>query len=153
MPGLWFEDFEVGRILEHEPRVLVTQDANAEFCRLTRNTQPLHLDEAAAKKGPFGRIVVNGLYTLSVAVGVSVEDTTAGTLVANLGYDAVEHPNPVFPGDELRFATEVVERRPSSKPGRGVVTLLHRAFNQAGAEVCRFRRVVMVQTRPAGGKP
>ena len=148
MPGLWYEEFEPGAVLRHAPEVAVTQEENAAFCRLTRNTQPLHLDEAYARKTRFGRVVVNGLYTLSLAVGVSVPDTTEGTLVANLGYEAVEHPKPVFPGDRLRFETQVVEKRPSSKPGRGVVTLLHRALNQSGDEVCRFRRIVMVQSRP-----
>ncbi|HLF17131.1 MAG TPA: MaoC family dehydratase [Candidatus Thermoplasmatota archaeon] len=148
MPGLWFEEFAPGAVLRHREEVAVTQEDNAAFCRLTRNTQPLHLDEAYARTTPFGRVVVNGLYTLSLAVGVSVRDTTEGTLVANLGYEAVEHPKPVFPGDRLRFETEVVDKRPSSKPGRGVVTLLHRALNQAGDEVCRFRRTVMVQGRP-----
>ncbi|MFA5944685.1 MAG: MaoC family dehydratase [Candidatus Thermoplasmatota archaeon] len=152
MPGLWFEQFEPGTVLEHATRLKVTQEDNVAFCRLTRNTQPLHLDAAAARKAGFKDALVNGLYTFSAAVGVSVEDTTAGTLVANLGYAEVEHPKPVFPGDTLAFSTEVLEKRPSSKPGRGVVTLLHRAFNQDGAEVCRFKRTVMVNTRP-GGSP
>lgn len=150
MPGLWYEQFEPGAVLEHTPRLQVTQEDNVAFCRLTRNTQPLHLDAAAARKAGFRDALVNGLYTFSAAVGVSVEDTTAGTLVANLGYADVEHPKPVFPGDILSFRTEVVEKRPSSKPGRGVVTLQHRAYNQDGVEVCRFRRTVMVQSRPGG---
>lgn len=147
MPGRRFEEFQVGQVFEHGDAVAVTQEDNAAFCRLTRNRQPLHLDEAYARASPFGRIVVNGLYTLSLAVGVSVEDTTAGTLVANLGYEDVRHPVPVHPGDTLRFATEVLAKRPSSKPGRGLVTLQHRAFNQAGAEVCSFRRIVLVESR------
>ncbi len=150
MPGLWFEEFQPGAVLRHAEEVEVSMADNVAFCRLTRNTQPLHLDEAYARTTPFGRVVVNGLYTFSLAVGVSVKDTTEGTLVANLGYEKVEHPKPVFPGDRLRFETTVVEKRPSSKPGRGVVTLQHRALNQAGDEVCRFRRIVMVQNRPGG---
>lgn len=118
---------------------------NVAFCRLTLNNQPLHLDEAYARTTPFGRVVVNGLFTFAAAVGASVEDTTAGTLVANLGYEKVEHPTPVFPGDTLSFRTEVIEKRPSSKPGRGIVTLQHRVHNQEGTEVCRFQRIVMVQ--------
>jgi acyl dehydratase len=149
VPGRWFEEFQVGQSIRHAAQVEVTMEDNVAFCRLTRNNQPLHLDEAYARRTPFGRIVVNGLYTLSVAVGVSVEDTTAGTIVANLGYDQVEHPKPVFPGDRLGFLTEVVEKRPSSKPGRGIVTLLHRVHNQHGDEVCRFRRTVMVQAKEA----
>lgn len=140
----------MGQVLEHAARVQVTMEENVAFCRLTRNTQPLHLDEAYARTTPFGRVVVNGLYTFSLAVGVSVADTTAGTLVANLGYEEVQHPKPVFPGDTLRFRTEVVEKRESSKPGRGIVTLLHRVANQDGDEVCRFKRVVMVQAKGSG---
>lgn len=147
MPGRAFEEFRVGDVLDHAGEVLVTMEDNVAFCRLTRNTQPLHLDEAYARTTPFGRVVVNGLYTFSLAVGVSVADTTAGTLVANLGYEDVQHPKPVFPGDRLRFATEVVETRPSSRPGRGIVTLQHRVRNQDGEEVCRFRRIVMVRSR------
>ncbi len=138
----------MGQRFDHAQRVTVTQADNAAFCRLTRNTQPLHLDEAYARTTPFGGIIVNGLLTFSLAVGVSVEETTAGTLVANLGYEDVKHANPVIPGDTLRFVTDVVAVRPSQKPGRGVVTLRHTAFNQKGEEVCGFNRIVMVQTRP-----
>ena len=167
MPGRRFDEFQVGQVIRHTPTLHVTQEDNAAFCRLTLNNQPLHLDEAYARTSSFGRIVVNGLYTMSAAVGVSVEDTTAGTLVANLGYDKVEHPNPVFPGDTLRFETEVKAARPSSKPGRGVVTLEHRVHKaapqanptspsrftaapaasdgEADLLVCRFLRTVMVQ--------
>jgi acyl dehydratase len=147
MPGLWFEDFAPGAVIEHPVRVPVTQADNVAFCNLTRNRQPLHLDEAAARKAGFPGILVNGLYTFSLAVGVSVEDTTAGTLVANLGYADVEHPKAVHPGDTLAFRTEVVDKRASSKPGRGIVTLLHKAVNQDGVEVCRFKRTVMVRSR------
>jgi acyl dehydratase len=149
VPGLWYEEFQPGAVIEHRARLPVTQEDNAAFCRLTRNAQPLHLDEAAARKAGFPSVLVNGLYTFSAAVGVSVEDTTAGTLVANLGYQEVEHPKPVFPGDTLSFRTEVVEKRDSSKPGRGIVTLQHRVHNQKGEEVCRFRRTVMVRTKAA----
>ena len=150
MPGLWYEQFEPGAVLEHAARLTVTQEDNVAFCRLTRNNQPLHLDAEAARKAGFPKPLVNGLYTFSAAVGVSVEDTTAGTLVANLGYADVEHPKPVFPGDVLSFRTEVVDKRPSSKPGRGVVTLLHQVHNQRGDEVCRFKRIVMVRAKDGG---
>lgn len=147
MPGRWYEDFTPGAAIEHQVRVRVTQEDNAAFCRLTHNDQPLHLDPAAARKAGFADVLVNGLYTFATAVGVSVADTTAGTLVANLGYADVEHPRPVHPGDVLAFRTEVVDKRPSSKPGRGIVTLLHVARNQRGEDVCRFRRTVMVRTK------
>lgn len=147
MPGRWFEEFAPGAVIEHGPRVQVTQADNVAFCRLTHNDQPLHLDAGAAKKAGFPDVLVNGLYTFATAVGVSVADTTQGTLVANLGYADVEHPKPVHPGDTLAFRTEVVDKRPSSKPGRGVVTLLHSVRNQRGDEVCRFKRTVMVRTK------
>ena len=149
MPGRWFEEFTAGDVIEHAARVPVRQEDNVAFCRLTHNDQPLHLDAAAARKAGFPDVLVNGLYTFSTAVGVSVADTTQGTLVANLGYADVEHPKPVFPGDTLQFRTEVVDKRPSSKPGRGVVTLLHVARNQKGEDVCRFKRMVMVRTKEA----
>ena len=150
MPGRWFEEFEPGAVLGHAAQVTVSQADNVAFCRLTHNTQPLHLDEAAAREAGFKGALVNGLYTLSLAVGVSVPDTTEGTLVANLGYEEVQHPEPVYPGDTLRFTTKVLDKRPSSKPGRGVVTLQHRAHNQHGVEVCRFRRIVMVRSKAGG---
>ncbi len=149
MPGRWFEEFAPGDAIEHAARVLVRQEDNAAFCRLTHNSQPLHLDAAAARKAGFADVLVNGLFTFSTAVGVSVEDTTAGTLVANLGYSQIEHPKPVHPGDTLAFRTEVVDKRPSSKPGRGIVTLSHLVRNQDGEVVCRFKRTVMVRTKEA----
>ncbi|HUR61702.1 MAG TPA: MaoC family dehydratase [Candidatus Thermoplasmatota archaeon] len=148
MPGRTFEQFTVGEVIEHAARLPVTMADNVAFCRLTLNNQPLHLDGAAARKAGFPDVLVNGLFTFSACVGASVEDTTSGTLVANLGYGDVEHPEPVFPGDTLRFQTEVLAKRPSSKPGRGIVTLQHRVQNQDGREVCRFKRIVMVR---AGG--
>lgn len=151
MPGRWFEDFEAGATIRHAARVPITQQDNVAFCRLTHNTQPLHLDAEAARRAGFRDALVNGLYTFSLAVGASVPDTTEGTLVANLGYDEVQHPKPVYPGDTLSFDTQVVDKRTSSKPGRGIVTLRHTARNQDGVEVCTFRRIVMVQSR--GGAP
>lgn len=149
MPGRWFEEFHPGDVIPHGPQVQVRQEDNAAFCRLTHNAQPLHLDVAAARAAGFPTTLVNGLYTFATAVGVSVADTTAGTLVANLAYANVEHPKPVFPGDTLSFQTEVLDKRESSKPGRGIVTLLHRVHNQHGEEVCRFQRTVMVRTKGA----
>lgn len=149
VPGRTFEQFTVGERIEHPARLRVTREDNATFCRLTLNPQPLHLDPEAARRAGFPDVLVNGLYTFAACVGASVEDTTAGTLVANLGYQDVEHPEPVFPGDTLRFATEVVDKRASSKPGRGIVTLRHTVRNQHGREVCRFRRTVMVRAEAA----
>lgn len=148
MPGKWFDEFQAGDVINHAATVRITQADNAAYCKLTHNTQPLHLDEDAAKKAGFPTFLVNGLYTFSLAVGISVPDTTQGTLIANLGYSDVQHPKPVFPGDVLSFHTKVVEARTSSKPGRGIVTLEHVAKNQDRVDVCTFRRVVLVQNRP-----
>lgn len=148
MPGRTFDQFRIGDRFDHGT-VVVRQEDNVAFCKMTRNEQPLHLDAAAAQAAGLKAPMVNGLLTMSLAVGVSVSDTTAGTLIGNLGYENVEHPAPVFPGDTLHFTTEVLQKRKSSKPGRGIVTLLHRAVNQAGAEVCRFKRVVMVKAEAA----
>lgn len=146
--GLWFEQFRVGDTFEHEGRLEVTMEDNVAFCHLTRNTQPLHLDEAYAKTTPFGQIVVNGLYTFSASVGMSVPDLTEGTLVANLGYEDISHPKPVFIGDTLRVRSEVLETRASSKPGRGIVKIGHEVLNQNDAVVCRYARVALMQEQP-----
>lgn len=147
MPGLHWEDFHVGDTIRHGLRRTVTEADNVLFCSLTMNTQPLHLDEEYAKQSPFGQRVVNGLLTLSLGVGISVRDLTEGTLVANLGYDQVQHPKPVFHGDTLRVETKVLGKRRSSKPERGVVELEHVVRNQRDEVVCQFRRAMLVQVR------
>lgn len=145
MAGRVYEAFEVGQILAHDLRPTVTDGDNRQFCALTHNLQPLHIDAEYARTTEFGRIVVNGLYTFSLMVGVSVGDTTLGTLVANLGYDAVTMPAPVFIGDTLRFETTVLDKRESrSRPNAGVVTLEHRAFNQSGVLVCQAKRTALI---------
>jgi len=150
LAGKYFEEFRVGDVLRHAKTRRIHQTDNAQFCRLTDNDQPLHLDEAYAKTTSFGRIVVNGLYPIAWAVGVSVKDTTEGTLVANLGYEAVQNAAPVFPGDTLRCETTIVDKRLSSKPERGIVTLRHVVFNQDGTEVVTMKRIVMVQVKHPG---
>jgi acyl dehydratase len=147
LPGRFFEDFQVGETIRHAATRRVSMEDNVAFCRLTDNNQPLHLDEAYAKKTPFGRVVVNGLLPIAWAVGVSVEDTTAGTLVANAGYEEVRNVAPVFPGDFLRCETTVVDKRPTSNPDRGLVDLRHVVFNQANQEVVSLRRIVLIQYR------
>ncbi len=147
MPGLWYDDFEEGTVIQHDS-FEVTQGDNAAFCELTRNTQPLHLDTEAAKAAGFDDILVNGIYTFAAAVGVSVPDLTEGTLIANLGYDDVRHPAPVYPGDVLTVQSKVLGKRPSSKPGRGIVTIATTVRNQDGTDVCSFQRAAMVRTRP-----
>lgn len=148
MPGRWYEEFEPGDVIDHEGELLITQEDNAAFCALTHNTQPLHLDKDAAVAAGFQDILINGLYTFSASVGLSVPDLTEGTLIANLGYDDVQHPHPVFPGDVLKVRTTVGSKRDSSKAGRGIVFLQHEVENQEGELVCQYRRAAMVRCKP-----
>ncbi|MGZ5921526.1 MAG: MaoC family dehydratase [Rhizomicrobium sp.] len=146
MAGRSYEQWKVGDHIVHDLRRTVTETDNLLVTTLTHNSQPLHLDAEYAAGTEFGRIVVNGLFTFALMVGVSVGDTTLGTLVANLGYDKVTMPKPVFIGDTLRVETEVVELRISkSRPDAGIVTFRHRAFNQRGELVCEALRTALVR--------
>jgi acyl dehydratase len=149
MAGRYFEAFEIGEILRHDPHRTITETDNLLMTTLTHNPQPLHLDAEYAAGTEFGRIVVNGLFTFSLMVGLSVGDTTLGTLVANLGYDGVTMPKPVFIGDTLRAETTVVEKRESkSRPNAGLVIFEHRMINQRGELVCQCRRAALMQRKP-----
>lgn len=146
MSGLFFEDLTPGLTLEHAIRRTVTETDNLLLTALTHNPQPLHLDVTYAEGTEFGRIVVNGLFTLSLMVGLSVGDTTLGTLVANLGYDEVRMPKPVFIGDTLRARSRVLEARASrSRPDAGIVVFEHEALNQRDEVVCSCRRTALMQ--------
>lgn len=147
--GLSYEQFEPGAVIDHDGELVVAQEDNEAFCHLTRNTQPLHLDREAAVAAGFKDILVNGLYTFSASVGMSVPDLTEGTLIANLGYEDVRHPAPVFPGDRLRVRSTILEKRPSSKPGRGIVRIGHEVLNQDDVVVCVYNRTVMVRSEAA----
>lgn len=150
MSGRCFEDWTVGDRIAHELRRTVTETDNLLITTLTHNTQPLHLDAEAAAGSEFGRILVNGIFTFGFMVGVSVTDTTLGTLVANLGYNQLVMPNPVFVGDTLRCETEVIALKESrSRPNAGIVTFLHRLHNQRNQIVCQCERTAMVRRRPA----
>lgn len=150
MPGQYFEDLEAGQRLKHSLRRTVTEMDNVLFCALTLNTQPLHIDEEFARQTQFGQRIVNGLFTLGLVVGLSVPDLTEGTIVANLSYDKVVHPNPVFHGDTLHVETEVLEKRPSaSKPDRGIVRLKQIGYKQDGTIVVELERTVMFLKRNA----
>lgn len=145
MTGRPFEQWTVGEVLEHALHRTVTETDNVLLCTLTHNPQPLHLDAEYAGASEFGRIVVNGLFTFSLMIGLSVGDTTLGYLVANLGYDEVVMPKPVFIGDTLRCETTIVDKRESrSRPLAGLVVFEHRAINQRGEIVCRCRRTALV---------
>jgi acyl dehydratase len=149
MAGRYFDEWRVGETLRHELRRTVTETDNLLFNALTHNPQPLHLDAEYAAGTEFGKIVVTGLWTLAFAVGVSVGDTTLGVLVANLGYDKVTMPKPVFIGDTLRVETTVAEARPSqSRPDAGVVVFEHRCFNQRDELVCQFLRSALMRRKP-----
>ena len=147
MPGRFFEEFQEGEVIHHDLGRTITEADNVLFCALTMNDQPLHLDEEWAKKTPFGQRVVNGLLTLSLSVGMSVRDLTAGTLVANLGYYDVEHTKPVFHGDTIRVRSEVLSKKTTSKPDRGIVEIRHVVTNQRGDEVLTYKRRAMVKTK------
>ena len=150
MAGRYFDDWSIGDRIEHEIRRTVTETDNLLFSTMTHNPQPLHLDIEAAKASEFGRILVNGTFTFALMVGLSVGETTLGTLVANLGYDKLVHPKPVFIGDTMRCETEVTELKPSkSRPNAGIVTFTHRLINQRDEIVCQCLRSALLLRSPA----
>jgi len=150
MTGLYLEDFEVGRVFEHTIRRTVTEMDNTLFSCLTHNPQPLHIDHDFSAKTEWGRPLMNSLFTLGLMVGISVNDTTLGTTIANLGMTDVKFPKPVFHGDTLRVTTEVLSKRETrSRPDAGIVEFLHKAINQKGEVVAECRRQAMMRRRPA----
>jgi acyl dehydratase len=149
MPGRYFDEWRVGDRIAHTVTRTVTETDNVLISALTHNPQPLHLDHEAAAASEFGKPLVNSVYTFGLMVGVSVADTTLGTLVANLGYDKLVFPNPVFAGDTLRSETECLEVRESkSRPNAGIVTWAHRSFNQRGELVCECTRTALLLKTP-----
>jgi acyl dehydratase len=149
MAGRFFDEWNVGDKVSHAITRTVTETDNILISTLTHNPQPLHLDYEAAAKTEFGKPLVNSCFTFSLLVGVSVGDTTLGTLVANLGYEKVSFPKPVFVGDTLHSESECVAVRESkSRPNAGVVTWAHRSFNQRGELVCECTRTALVKKRP-----
>ncbi|MBO9711575.1 MaoC family dehydratase [Sphingomonas sp.] len=151
MPGLYFEEFEVGRIFAHALRRTVTEADNVFFSALTHNPASLHLDEEYCREHTeFGTRVVNSCFTLGLMVGISVGDTTHGTTVANLGWDEVRFPAPLFHGDTVRVESEVLELRESkSRPENGIVIFAHRAFNQHGKLVASCKRSALMLRKTA----
>jgi acyl dehydratase len=153
MAGLWFEDFRVGMVFEHQITRTVTEADNVLFSAMTMNPQPLHIDFEFAAKTEFGKPLVNSIFTLGLMIGISVHETTLGTTVANLGMADVNFPAPVFHGDTLHVRTEVESVRPSkSRPEAGIVGLRHRAFKQDAVEVASCLRAALMHRRPAAGK-
>jgi acyl dehydratase len=148
MPGRFYEEWTIGDQIRHQPHRTITETDNLLISALTHNLQPLHLDAEYAATSEFGQILVNGTLTFSLMIGLSVGDTTVGTLVANLGYDKVRMPAPVFIGDTLRAETEVIGLRDSkSRPDAGLVTFAHRMINQRGVVVCTCERTALMQRR------
>lgn len=146
MAGKHFDKWSIGEKIEHEIRRTVTETDNLLFSAMTYNPQPLHIDAEFAKNSEFGQILVNGTFTFALMAGLSVGDTTLGTLVANLGYDKLIMPNPVFIGDTLHATTEIVELRESkSRPNAGIVTFKHEMLNQRREIVCQCLRMALVK--------
>ena len=149
MSGRYWEDWTAGDRIAHPIRRTVTETDNLLFSCLTHNPQPLHLDAEAARASEFGQILVNGTFTFALMVGLSVGETTLGTLVANLGYDKLVMPSPVFIGDTMRAETEVTDLRESrSRPTAGLITFQHRLHNQRDQLVCQCLRTALIQRRP-----
>ena len=149
MAGRYFDEWKVGDVIAHPITRTVTETDNLLISTLTHNPQPLHIDAETAKESEFGQILVNSCLTFSLTVGVSVAETTLGTLVANLGFDEVRLPSPVFIGDTLKFESEVAALRESkSRPDAGIVTWEHRAINQRDQTVCTMKRTALIRRKP-----
>jgi acyl dehydratase len=151
MAGIWFDELKVGQVFNHAIRRTITETDNVLFTVLTHNPAQLHLDEEYCRtETEFGQRLVNSVYTLGLMVGISVGDTTLGTAVANLGWDEVRFPKPLFHGDTIHVRTEVLELRESrSRPDQGIVTFLHEAFNQRDELVASCKRSGLQRKRPA----
>lgn len=149
--GLYFEDFEIGRTIEHRLTRTVTQMDNMLFSNMTLNPQPLHIDaHFCATETEWGRPLMNSLFTLGLMIGISVNDTTVGTTIANLGMTDVKFPAPLFEGDTVHCTTEIVAKRESkSRPDAGIVEFLHRTYNQDDRLVAECRRQAFMRKRGA----
>jgi acyl dehydratase len=150
MPGLWFEEFEIGKTYSHSITRTVTEMDNMMFSCLTMNPQPLHIDRHFSAKTEWGQPLMNSLFTLGLMIGISVTDLTVGTTIANLGMQETKFPHPLFEGDTVHCTTEVIGKRESkSRAGAGIVELHHRAYNQDNKLVAECRRQAFMRMRPA----
>jgi acyl dehydratase len=148
--GLWFEEFETGVVYRHRPGRTLLEADNQLFSALSMNQQAIHVDSAFAATQEFGRPLMNSMLTLAALVGLSVNQLTQGTIVANLGFSEVAFPTPVFAGDTLYAQSTLVEKRESrSRPTQGIVTLEHIGTNQDDEVVARAVRAVLMKKRPA----
>jgi acyl dehydratase len=147
--GMWFEDLEPGLVVQHALTRTVTESDNVGFTVATMNPAPLHLDFDYAATTQFGQPLVNSMFTVALVIGISVHELTHGTTVANLGFDAVKFPAPVFHGDTIHVESQVLAARVSkSQPDRGIVTFEHRGFNQNDVLVCSAVRNALMSMRP-----
>ncbi len=152
MAGLWFEDLTEGRVIDAEWSRTVTESDNVMFCGLTMNVQKLHLDAEFAAGTPYGKPLVNSIFTLGLMIGMSVHNLTDGTTLGNLGMTETVFPNPVFAGDTIRTTTTILAARASkSRPDAGIVTFRHEAHNQRGQLVARCDRQALMMRRPKEG--
>lgn len=151
MAGMWFEDFEIGKSHAHEIRRTVTEMDNMMFSCLTMNPQPLHIDRQFSSETEWGEPLMNSLFTLGLMIGISVNDLTLGTTIANLGMSEVKFPAPLFQGDTVNVVTEIKGKRESkSRPDAGIVEFIHRAYKQDGTLVAECTRQAFMRKRDAG---
>ena len=150
MPGLYFEEFDIGQVFEHTLRRTVTEMDNMLFSNMTLNPQPLHIDRHFCEtETEFGQPLMNSLFTLGLMIGISVNDTTVGTTIANLGMTDVKFPNPLFQGDTVHVSTEVMSKRLSKSRGNaGIVEFLHKTFNQHDVLVAVCTRQAFMHCKP-----
>ena len=149
MPGLYFDEMTVGQKFDHPIRRTITEADNVLLTTMTHNPAALHLDAEYMKNTEFGKPLVNSCLTLSFMVVISVNDTTHGTTVANLGWDEVRFPKPLFHGDTIRIESEVLDKRDSkSRPDNGIVVFEHRAFNQHDELVGICKRTALMHKKP-----
>ena len=149
MAGLWFDEFVVGQVFRHEIRRTVTEADNIWFSAMTYNPAQLHIDYDYAARTEFGKPLVNSIFTLGLVIGLSVQDTTLGTTVANLGMTDTVFPKPVFAGDTIRSETTVTAVRASkSRPEQGIVTFEHVGLNERDEVVCRTVRNALMLRQP-----
>jgi acyl dehydratase len=148
MPGLYFEEFEPGAVIEHPTRRTVTEADNVLFSVMTLNLAPLHLDAEYSKDSIYGQRLVNSLFLLGLVSGISVPETTQGTTLGNLGFEEVKFPKPCFHGDTIRVRTEILDKRESeSRDDSGIVFFKHSGINQRDEVVCECRRAGLMLKR------
>lgn len=149
MAGMWYEELEVGMVIQHAQRRTITETDNVLFNALTLNPQPLHIDEEFSKGSPYGTRIMNSVFTLGLVTGIPVYETTLGTTIGNLGFQEINFPRPVLHGDTIAVETEILDKRPSkSRPGEGIVQFAHRGKNQRDEVICEVKRTALMAMKP-----